>query len=189
MGKITCLINTTADGFVDSHYVIADAEFHEYVHGLLKNTATVAFGKNTFELFQGVWPPVLEKEDQPASQVKMARALHEMDKIVFSETLKQTEWHNSRIEKLNEDEINKFRNADRKNLLTIGSPGIVAALTKLNLVDDYYFPVQPAIAGHGQSRLFDKVKLENKQPLKFIDATPLKSGVVIIHYQVVRDNN
>lgn len=186
MGKITCLINTTADGFVDSHYVIADAEFHEYVHGLLKNTETVAFGKNTFELFQGVWPPILEKENQPASQVKMAEALHRMTKIVFSDSLKQTVWHNSRIETLDKDEINEFRNVGRQNLLTIGSPGIVAALTKLNLVDDYYFSVQPVIGGHGQSRLFDKIKLENKQLLKFIDATPLKSGVIIIHYQVVK---
>jgi dihydrofolate reductase len=140
-------------------------------------------------MFQGVWPPILEKEGQPASQVKMANALHEIDKIVFSKTLKQTEWHNSRIETLDKEEINRFRNADRQNLLTIGSPGIVATLTQLDLVDDYYFPIQPAIAGHGQARLFDKIKLENKQPLKFIDATPLKSGVVIIHYKVMRDNN
>jgi dihydrofolate reductase len=188
MGKITCLINTTADGFVDSHYVIADADFHEYVHGLLRNTEAVAFGKNTFDLFQGVWPPILEKQGQPASQLKMAKALHVIDKIVFSQTLKQTEWHNSRVETLDKGGINWFRNAGRQNLLTIGSPAIVAALTKLDLVDDYYFPVQPVIAGHGQSRLFDSIKLENKQPLKFIDATPLKSGVVIIHYQVVRDN-
>jgi dihydrofolate reductase len=189
MGKITCLINTTADGFVDSHYVIADAEFHEYVHGLLRNTETVAFGKNTFELFQGIWPPILEKENQPDSQVKMAKALHVIDKIVFSDTLKQTTWHNSRIETLDNEGIKRFRNADRKNLLTIGSPAIVCALTRLNLVDEYHFSIQPTVAGHGQSRLFDSVKLENKQPLKFVRATPLKSGVVIIHYQVVRDND
>jgi dihydrofolate reductase len=187
MGKITSLINTTVDGFVDSHYVIADAEFHEYVHGLLKDTEVVAFGKNTFEIFQNVWPAVLEKDDQPASQTKMARALHEIDKIVFSDTIKHTTWHNTRIETLNAKKINDFRHADRKNLLTIGSPGIVAALTKLNLVDDYYFPVQPTIAGNGQSRLFDQIKLESKQPLKFISATPLNSGVVIIHYKVLRD--
>jgi dihydrofolate reductase len=189
MGKITCLINTTADGFVDSHYVIADAEFHEFVHELLKETETVGFGKNTFELFQGVWPPVLEKQDQPSSQVKMAKALHTIDKIVFSDTLKQTTWHNTRIEKLNADEINRFRDSERRNLLTIGSPGIVAALTKLDLVDDYYFPIQPVVAGHGQTRLFDHIKLENKLPLNFINATPLKSGVVIMHYQVIKNNN
>ena len=189
MRKITCLSNTTTDGFVDSHYVIADVEFHEYVHTLLRNTETVAFGKNTFELFQGIWPPILEKEGQPDSQVKMAKALHEMDKIVFSDTLKQTIWHNSRIETLDNERIDKFRNADRKNLLTIGSPGIVSALTRLNLVEEYHISVQPTIAGHGQSRLFDRIKLENKQPLKFIRATPLKSGVVVINYQVVKRND
>jgi dihydrofolate reductase len=189
MGRITCLINTTPDGFVDSHYVIADAEFHDYVHGLLKDTETVAFGKNTFQMFQGVWPPILKNEDQPASQVKMAKALHEKDKIVFSDSLKQTEWHNSRIQKFEKNVINQFKDSDRRNLLTIGSPGIVAALTKLNLVNDYYFPVQPTIAGHGNARLFDHIRLENRQPLKFVSASPLKSGVVIIHYQNVTASN
>jgi dihydrofolate reductase len=134
-------------------------------------------------MFQGVWPPTLEKEGQPASQVKMAKALHEIEKIAYSDTLDQTVWHNSKIKTFSADEINGYKNADRKNLLTIGSPGIVAALTKLGLVDNYYFPVQPVIAGQGQSRLFDRIKLENKQSLIFISATPLKSGVVINHYQ------
>ncbi len=56
MGKVIALINTTPDGFVGSEFVIADAEFHEYVHGLLANTQMVAFGRNTFELFQGYGP-------------------------------------------------------------------------------------------------------------------------------------
>ena len=137
MGKVIALINATPDGFYDSEFVIADAEFHECVHGLLANTQTVAFGRNTFELFQGVWPPILENKDAPGSQVKMAKALHDIDKIVFSTTLGSTTWNNSTIVKeIDADKINHFKQSSSKNLLTIGSPGIVAALTRLNIADE-----------------------------------------------------
>jgi len=184
MGKVICLINITADGFVDSNYVIADAEFHEFVHGLLANTHTVGFGKSTFELFQGIWPPILEKDNQSASQVKMAKALNDMPKIAYSSTLQTTTWNNSTITKsVNPDQLQQMKRDSEKDLLTIGSPGILAALTKLDLVDEYYFPVQPLIAGGGNVRLFDQLNLDNRQPLKFIGSKQLKSGVVINHYQ------
>jgi len=186
MGKVISLINSTPDGFVDSHYVIADAEFHEFVHGLLANTQTVAFGRNSFELFQQVWPPILEKENQPNSQVKMAKALHDMPKIAYSSTLDTTTWNNSTIVKsLDAGQINQVKKDSSKDLLTIGSPGLVAALTKLNLVDEYYFAIQPVIAGGGNVRFFDKMNLDIRQPLKFVAARPLKSGVVILNYHKV----
>jgi dihydrofolate reductase len=183
MGKVISLINTTPDGFCGSEFVIADAEFHDFVHGLLSNTKTVAFGRNTFELFQGVWPQVLTKENQPESQVKMAQALHDIDKTVFSATLDNTHWHNSTIvRKIDGEEINSFKQNSDQNLLTIGSPGIIAALTKLNLVDEYYFSIQPVIAGNGNVRLFDQMSLADRQPLKFVGNKQLKSGVMILHY-------
>jgi dihydrofolate reductase len=183
MGKVISLINTTPDGFCGSEFVIADAEFHDFVHGLLVNTRTVGFGRNTFELFQSVWPPILEMENQSEAQIKMAKALHDIDKIVFSTTLNSTKWNNSSIVKeIDIDEINFFKQNSDKDLLTIGSPGIVAALTQLNLVDEYYFSIQPTIAGNGNVRLFDKINLDARQPLKFIGTKQLKSGVVIINY-------
>ena len=180
------LINTTPDGFVDARYAIADAEFHEFAHGLLAETKTVALGRNTFELFQNVWPPILEKENMPESQVRMARVLNDKDKTVFSSTLRTTLWNNSTIvEKIDAEYINAYKQEDRKGLLTIGSPGLVASLTAMKLIDDYYFSVQPHIAGTGESRLFEKIKLDATHRLKYMDSKQLRSGVHIIHYQTV----
>ena len=184
MGKIISLINTTPDGFVDSQYVNADAEFHEFVHGLLAETQTVAFGRNSFELFQQIWPAILKKEGVAESQVRMARALTDKPKIVYSSALTETTWKNSTIVKaIDQNQLSSFKRSGEKGLLTIGSPGLVAALTELKFVDDYYFSVQPLIAGSGNTRLFEKIKLDNRQPLKFIETIPLKTGVLIIHYQ------
>jgi hypothetical protein len=61
MGKVMSLINTTPDGFADARYVTPDSEYFEFIHGILSDTRTVAFGRNTFELFHGFWAPRLEK--------------------------------------------------------------------------------------------------------------------------------
>src|SRR5882672_7982694 len=183
MGKVMSLINTTPDGFADGKYAIIDAEFYEFSHGLLADTGTIAFGRNTFELFQDRWPPILEK-GTTEWQVRMARALNDKHKAVYSSTLKTTTWNNSTIvQKVDAGHINSYKQEGKEGLLTLGSLGLVAALTEMKLIDDYYFCIQPLIAGNGGERLFDKMSLDAVRPLKYVDSHPLKSGVQIIHYQ------
>jgi dihydrofolate reductase len=187
MGRVICMINSTPDGFTDGKYATTDEEFYEFVHGLLAATGTVGFGANTFELFQGLWPARLEDPDAPAYQLKMAKALHDKHKAVYSSSLKTTTWNNSTIEpKVDAEQINTYKQKDRKGLLTIGSLGLVASLTDKNLVDDYYFCFQPLIAGSGEVRLFDKLNLDATRPLKYEDSQQLKNGVHIIHYTSVQ---
>ena len=186
MGKVISLINTTPDGFADALYVTPDAEYFEFTQSLLQGTSTVAFGRNTFELFQNIWPPRLQKENSTEWQMKMARALTDISKVVYSSTLKTTTWNNSTIvQKMDAEHINSYKQGGRGGLLTLGSPALVAALTGMKLIDDYYFCIQPLIAGNGGVRLFDKVKLDTHCPLKYVDSTQLKSGVYILHYQPV----
>jgi dihydrofolate reductase len=186
MGKIISLINTTPDGFADAQFLTIDDEFHEFACGLLSETQTVAFGRNTFELFQNIWPPRLENENATAGQKKLARALTDIPKTVYSSTLKTTTWSNSTIiPKIDAGHINSHKLEGKKGLLTVGSVSLVAALTEMNLTDDYYFCIQPLIAGHGNVRLSDKLKLNTTRPLQYIDSKQLKSGVHIIHYQSV----
>jgi dihydrofolate reductase len=116
----------------------------------------------------------------------MAQALNDKHKAVYSSTLKTTTWNNSTIvQKVDAANINAYKQKSREGLLTLGSLGLVAALTEMQLIDDYYFCVQPLIAGNGDVRLFDKLNLEKGRPLKYVDSTQLKSGVHIIHYQSV----
>jgi dihydrofolate reductase len=186
MGKIISSINVTPDGFVDAPYTIADADFFEISHELLVTTETVAFGRNTFELFQTIWPPRLEKENATEWQMKMARALTDIPKTVYSSTLRTTRWNNSTIvPKIDAEHINRYKLEGKGGLLILGSPSLVATLTELNLIDDYYFCIQPIIAGKGNVRLFDKLNLGAPHPLKYVDSTQLKSGVHIVHYKNV----
>ena len=110
MGKVMSLINATPDGFLDGKYAIIDAEFYEFTHGLLSDTRTVAFGRNTFELFQNRWPPILENANAPEWSVKMARALNDKHKAVYSSTLKTATWNNSDIvQKVDTEDIDSYK--------------------------------------------------------------------------------
>jgi dihydrofolate reductase len=183
MGKIMSLINITTDGFTDGKYALIDPEFFEFSHGLLSDATTVAFGRNTFELFQDRWPPILEKENEPGWRVGMARVLNDKHKAVYSSTLKTTTWNNSTIlQKVDAGQINSYKQEGKGGLLTLGSLGLVATLTAMNLIDDYYFCIQPLIAGDGE-RLFDILTLDKAHPLQYIESKQLKSGVHILHYQ------
>jgi dihydrofolate reductase len=182
MGKLISLINVTLDGYFDSQYVNANAEFHEFVHTLLADTHTVGFGRGSFELFQNVWPAILANPESISSQRRMAQALNDINKIAFSHTLKQTSWANSSVAIMDADTINKIKSSNDKNILTIGSPGIVGELTKLGLVDEYYFSVQPLIAGGGNSRMFVQGLSDGTSPLQFVNSRSLATGVQILHY-------
>lgn len=150
---------------------------------LLAGAHSVGFGRNSFELFQQIWPTVLANPDSPESQSRMAQALNDINKIAFSTTLKETTWANSSIEILDVALIDKMKEDQDKNLLTIGSPGLVGELTRLGLVDEYYFSVQSVIAGGGNSRMFAGQSLPQRQPLQFVDSRSLASGVQILHYR------
>jgi len=116
----------------------------------------------------------------------MARALHDKHKIAYSTTLKTTTWNNSTIvQKIDAEQIDSYKTKGKGGLLTLGSLNLVASLTEMNLIDDYYFCMQPVLAGNGSVRLFDKVKLNTPRSLKYVDSIQLKSGVHIIHYKSV----
>ena len=184
MGKIISFINTTPDGFADSQYVTPDVEYFEFVHDILADVQTVAYGRNTIELFQQLWPARLESDATPYWQMKMAHALTDIPKQVYSSALNTTTWKNSTIVRdLDVKAIRRFKQEDQKGLLTFGSLALVAALTQNQLVDDYYFCIQSLIGGGGSTRLFSKTALNAPQPLKLKSTKVLQSGVVIVHYQ------
>jgi hypothetical protein len=135
-------------------------------------------------LFQQIRPARLEKDDTPGWQLRMAQALNEIPKQVYSSGLNSSTWSNSTIVKaIDVQAINLFKQVDQKGLLILGSPGLVVALTEKQLVNDYYFCIQPLIAGGGSARLFHKIKLNAHQPLKLKSTKVLQSGVVIVHYE------
>jgi hypothetical protein len=84
----------------------------------------------------------------------MAVMLNETPKIVFSRTLKEATWANSRlVRELDPHEIEKMKKGRGENMMIFGSGSIVTLLTQHRLIDEYLFAVSPVLLGGGRTLL------------------------------------
>ncbi|HLE42001.1 MAG TPA: dihydrofolate reductase family protein [Nitrospirota bacterium] len=182
MRKVFVFNLVTLDGYfegprreIDWHNV--DAEFNEYAIGMLNSVDTLLFGRVTYELMAGYWPTPDAMKNDPIVAGKM----NSLPKIVFSRTLDKVAWNNSRLVKSNvEEEIQKIKKQQGKDIVILGSGSIVSELAPLGLIDEYRLMVNPVVLGAGKP-LFKGIK--DRLNLKLIKAKTFKSGNVLLYYE------
>jgi dihydrofolate reductase len=130
-------------------------------------------GRVTYQGFAAAWP---SRTDEFADR------LNNLPKYVVSTTLESAEWHNSHLIKENIAEgINRLKQQPGQNILVHGSCKLVQTLMQDQLVDEYNLLVYPLVLGGGM-RLFND---GDRASLKLVEATPFRSGVVLLRYQPV----
>ena len=172
----------TLDGFfegpnreIDWHTV--DEEFNEYAIELLNSVDVLLFGRVTYELMASYWPTPSATTDDPIVADKM----NNLPKIVFSKTLKKTEWKNTRLVKENiAEEITKLKYQPGKDLAMFGSSDLALSLIQMGLIDEYRIIVNPVVLGNGKS-LFKGIN--EKLNLKLLKTKTFRSGNVVLYYQ------
>jgi len=180
MRKVIFAINNTIDGYADHTTVIADDELHDFYTNLLNDVDAILMGRKTYQLMESFWPVASKDARSTKSMIRFANIFNPMRKIVFSNTLKEVKWQNSQLTNRSLLEIlSELKNQIGKNI-SAGSLSIATQLLKLNLIDEFWFVVQPIIAGKGK-QLFDE--FNERKNLKFIGLNKFKSGVVALHYQ------
>ncbi len=183
MRKIIAAINMTLDGFCDHTAGIADDEIHQHYNELLNNADTILFGRITYQLMENYWPSVVKNPTGNKPMDEFAVLIDNISKIVFSRTLKNVDWKNTKLKKevIKEKvlELKQSRNGGRKNIL-VGSPSLIAALTQLELIDEYQLCVHPIILGSGL-QLFKNVK--DRVNLKLLKTKTFDCGAVTLYYE------
>ena len=183
MRKLIAAINMTLDGFCDHTAMIADDEIHQHYNELLSNADTVLYGRTTYQLMESYWPTVVKNPTGNKPTNEFAVIIDNISKIVFSHTLKNVEWKNTKLKKevIKEEvsELKQSRNGGSKNIL-VGSPGLIVALTQLDLIDEYQLSVQPIVLGSGLP-LFKNIK--DRINLKLLKTRTLGSGAVTLYYE------
>jgi dihydrofolate reductase len=103
-----------------------------------------------------------------------------MTKLVFSRTLKDATWRNSRLlRKLDPREIETIKRQPGKDMIIFGSGSVVSQLTQQGLIDEYQFAVCPILLGSGRPLLSDVSK---RLRLALLEAKALPSGDVMLRY-------
>ena len=133
------------------------------------------FGRKTFQMMESFWPTEDAKKMYPVT----ARAMNSAEKIVFSKTLKEAKWNNSRIIKDDLlEEVKKLKMAST-NITILGSGSIITQLADHNLIDEYSLMIDPIFIGNGTSFVQN---LQHHLKLKFKDSRVFKSGTVVLNY-------
>src|SRR5258706_1552980 len=149
MRKLIAAINVTLDGFCDHTAMIADEEIHQHYNELLSNADTLIYGKITYQLMESYWPSVVKNPTGKKPMDEFAVLIDNISKIVFSHTLKNVVWKNTLLKKeIIREEVLELKQQAGKNIL-VGSPSLIVALAKLDLVDEYQLSVQPTVLGSG----------------------------------------
>jgi dihydrofolate reductase len=183
MRKLIAAINMTLDGFCDHTAMSADDEIHQHYNELLRNAGTLIYGRITYQLMESYWPSVIKNPTGNKPMDEFAVLIDNISKIVFSRSLKNVNWKNTKLknEVIKEEvlALKQSRNGGNKNIL-VGSPSLIVALTQLDLIDEYQLCVHPIVLGSGLT-LFKNVK--DKINLKLIKTKSFACGAVILYYE------
>ena len=93
---------TTVDGYFEGpnkelDWHVVDEEFFQNAVDLLNSADILLFGRVTYQMMAAYWPTCAAIADDPV----IAERMNNLPKVVFSTTLKKTEWQNSRLVKQN----------------------------------------------------------------------------------------
>jgi dihydrofolate reductase len=186
----------TADGYFagpdgNLDWVVPDEEQAKAAAEGIPKFDTVLFGRRTYELFEGFWrhavvddsgtvPDPYHPGRRSSEHGAIAIALNRMTKLVFSRTLKDVTWRNSRLlRELDPREIETMKRQSGTDMIVFGSGSIVSQLTQHGLIDEYQFVVCPVLLGDGQPLLSGVSKCLR---LDLLEAKPLPSGAVMLRY-------
>jgi dihydrofolate reductase len=194
MGRIVMFNHVTADGYFAApdgnlDWVVRDDEVDKAAMSGGPQADTVLLGRKTYEMFAAFWPQAVKSReaqgphgggDLTSEQRDMGVWLNEATKIVFSRTLKDVTWKNSRIvREVDPRAIEAMKKQASKDMLVLGSGSIVSELTKHGLIDEYTFVVSPVFLGDGKQLLSGFSKRER---LELESARGFPSGVVVLRY-------
>lgn len=179
-------MHVSLDGFVagpkgEMDWIKVDEELFEPVGKITEDADTAIYGRVTFKMMESYWPTAAEKPNATKHDIEHSRWANKALKVVFSRTLTHSGWHNTRfISDHLEEEILNLKRQSGKNILLIGSPGLVQTFMQLGLIDEYYIYLNPIILDKG-IRLFEDVQHGIK--LNLLEVINFKSGVVGLHYE------
>lgn len=185
MRKLIAGINMTLDGFCDHTSMNPDDELHEHYNELLRNVDTLLYGRVTYQLMESHWPSIVKDPTGNKPTDEFAVLIDNISKIVFSCTLKNVDWKNTKLKKeVIKEEILELKGQAGKDIL-VGSPGLIAALTNLNVIDEFQLCVQPTILGNGLP-LFKNIN--DRIDLKLLKTKIFGSGSIILYYDPAKEN-
>ena len=186
MGKLSVFNFITLNGYFKgpnddtSWHQHGNEEEGEFAAEGAQSDSILLFGRKTYEMMASFWPTPEAAKNMP----EVADGMNKSEKIVFSKTLKNASWNNTRIIKNNiVEETKKLKSSSPKDMTILGSGSILTQLAEAGLVDTYMFMLDPLALGDG-TPIFKGIG--TKLELKLAETRSFKSGRVLLTYQSIK---
>jgi dihydrofolate reductase len=184
MRKLSVFNSISLDGyFTDKNDDLSwvhkrqDKEWTDFISSNASGDSEMLFGRVTYEMMKAYWPTPAAAEQMPVVASRMNAA----KKVVFSRTMKESDWQNTRFVSGDiEEEVRRMKSEDGPGLIVMGSGSIVAQLTDARLINEYQFVVTPVVLGSGRT-MFDGIK--EPMELQRTAIREFKNGNVLTQYQ------
>jgi dihydrofolate reductase len=180
MAKLIYAAITSLDGYVADEqggfdWAAPDEQVHAFVNDLQRPIGTYLYGRRMFEVMR-FWQTADTDTEVTRDYASIWRAA---DKVVFSRTLDPVDTARTRVERrFDPDAVRRLKAAADRDL-SVGGPGLAAAVIRAGLVDEWHQFVTPIVVGGGTHWLPDGVRV----PLDLLDEHRFASGVVHLHYR------
>jgi dihydrofolate reductase len=183
MREVIAAMNMTLDGICDHSVGIPDEDLHNHYTELLNNAGVILYGRTTYQLMQ-FWQTLLKNPSDEKSMNDFALAIDNIPKIVFSHTLKSTDWDSAKLAtKEIEKEVLELKQSESSKDILVGSRSLIIQLINLNLVDEFQICIHPMLEGKGLP-LFDKLK--DRTIFKLSKTKIFSSGSIVLYYETTR---
>ena len=156
-----------------------DAEFNAFVAQNASGGGQLLLGRITYELMASYWPTPNAIKNDPI----VAEGMNRMRKIVFSRTLENPSWSNTKAVKGDiAAEVRKMKNESGPGMAILGSGSIVSQLTAEGLIDEYQIIMNPIILGKGRT-MFEGIN--EKVNLRPTTTRTFANGKIFLSYEPI----
>ena len=183
MRRVVVFNSVSLDGyFVGLHGDMSwahtqDAEWNAFVADNAKGEAVLVFGRITYEMMASWWPSPQARKSFPV----VAEGMNSLPKVVFSRTLDQATWSNTKLVKSDlPAAIRKMKHEPGNDMVIMGSGSIVSQLAQEGLIDEYQIALTPVVLGNGRTMF---AGINEKQNLRLTKTRVFANGTVFLCYE------
>ena len=194
MRKLKLQVQMSVDGFIagpngemDWMVLDWDDKIRNYVLELTESVDTILLGRKMTDGFISYWSDVMTKPDDPSSIDRshaFAKKMIDTPKIVFTKTLKKSQWPNTDIATGDLTyEISKLKNMKGKDIIVYGDASFDSSLIRAGLIDEFHLIINPVAIGNGMTIFKDFNEI---QKFTLVKSVAFDCGIVELHYEPKR---
>lgn len=159
-----------------------DDQLKTYVDTLTDGIDTILMGRKMTGSFVSYWEGIV-KDHPEDPQHPFAKKMCDILKVVFTKTLAESVWNNTRLAKGDlAEEVSKLKKQQGKDIVVYGGADFASSLMAANLIDEYQLFINPVAIGKGKT-IFGK--LEQRLGLKLAKSMTFDCGIIVAVYHSV----